>query len=118
MTDMQIGQDPHGAWLDHVLAKSREIAGASAAGIHRRGHRRGPAEFFGIYAQRCAAPIDMGVQIDEPRRDDPAADIVDIGFRPARQGVADLGDLAVRERDLGDAVYVLAGIDHAPAGQD
>ena len=35
----------------------------------------GAAEFLGIDAERGAAPIDMGVKVDEPGRDDQAGDI-------------------------------------------
>ena len=32
MTDMQVDQDAHLAWVDHMLAEAREIARARAAG--------------------------------------------------------------------------------------
>src|SRR5919201_1716297 len=49
--DVQIGEDAHFAALDHVLAKSGEIAGPGAAGIDRRGHARAAAEIFGVDAK-------------------------------------------------------------------
>ena len=42
--DVQVGEDAHLARLDHVLAEAREIAGAGAAGIDRRGDAGGAAE--------------------------------------------------------------------------
>ena len=65
--DVQIGEDAHLARLDHVLAEAREIARAGAAGVDRRGDAGGAAELLGVDAERGAAPIDMGVQVDQAR---------------------------------------------------
>jgi hypothetical protein len=55
-----------------MLAEAGEIAGAGAAGIDGGGDARGAAKFLGVDAERGAAPIDVGVQVDQPRRDDEA----------------------------------------------
>lgn len=72
MRDVEISENADLARLDHMLAKACEIARSGAAGIHRRGDAGAAAEFLGIDAERGAAPIDMGVQIDQPRRHDVA----------------------------------------------
>ena len=58
----------------------------------------------------------MRVQVDQAGRDDVALHVAH--FRGAAEIVADFGDLAARERHVGDAVDVLRGIDDPPALQD
>ena len=101
MRDMQVGEDADLARLDHMLAEAREIAGAGAAGIDRGGDAGGAAEFLGVDAERGAAPIDMGMQIDQPRRDDIAGDIADIRAGVGLQSLPDRGHLAAGEGDVG-----------------
>src|SRR5713101_6485802 len=63
MRDMQVSQNADLARLDHVLAKTCEIARAGAAGVDRRGNAGGAAELLGVNAKRGAAPVNVGVQI-------------------------------------------------------
>ena len=70
--DVQIGQNADLARLDDVLAEAREITRAGAAGVDRRGDAGGAAELLGVDAERGAAPIDVGVQIDQTGGDDVA----------------------------------------------
>ena len=101
-----------------MLAEAVEIARAGAAGIDRRGDAGGAAEFLGIDAERGAAPIHMGVQVDEARRDDMAGDIPNLGAGIRLEMGAHGGDLAVREGDIHHGVDFLRRIDDAPAAQD
>ncbi len=70
--DMQIGKDAHLAALDHMLAEPRKVAGAGAAGIDCGRDAGAAAEILGVDAERGAAPVDMGVQIDQSRCDNAA----------------------------------------------
>ena len=84
--------------LDDVLAETGPIAGPGTAGVDRGGHARGAAELVGIDAERGAAPVDVGVQVDQAGRDDIAGDVAH--FRGALQILAEAGDLAVGEGDV------------------
>jgi hypothetical protein len=66
----QIRENPHRRRLDHVLAEAREIAGPGAAGVDRGRDAGQAAELFRVDAERRAAPIDMGMQVDEAGGDD------------------------------------------------
>ena len=118
MRDMQVGEDADLARLDHMLAEAREIAGAGAAGVDRRGDAGGAAKFFRVDAERRAAPIDVGVEIDQPRRDDVAGHVAHIGAGVRLQIVADLRDLAGGEGDVRHRVELLGRVDHPSAAQD
>ena len=113
---MQIGEDAHFAALDHVLAEAREIARPGAAGVDRRGDAGAAAEVLRVDAERGAAPIHMGVQVDQAGRHDVALHVAH--FRRVGQVVPHLGDLAAGERHVGDAVDVLRRVDDPPALQD
>ncbi len=111
---MQISEDAHLALLDHVLAEAHEVAGPGAAGIDGGCDARGAAELLGVDAQRGAAPVDMRVQVDQPRRDDMVRHVARVG---ALQVLADLRHLAARERHVRDGVELLRRIDHAATAQ-
>ena len=102
--DVQVGEDAHLARLDHVLAEAGEVAGTGAAGVDRGGHAGGAAELLGVDAERGAAPVDVGVQVDQARRDDLARDVADVGLGVAFELGADLGDLAAGEGHVDDRV--------------
>ena len=110
--DVEIGQDADRRRLDHVLAKAVEVARAGAAGIDEGGDAAGAGQKLGLDAERRAAPVDVGMQIDEAGRDDLACDVAHV---LARQIVADGRDLAVREGDVGHLVERLRGIDDPSA---
>ena len=54
-----------------MLAEAGEIARPGAAGIDAGRDRARAGEIVGVDAERGAAPIDMGVEVDEAGRDDP-----------------------------------------------
>ena len=116
--DMQIGEDAHLAALDHVFAESRKVAGPGTTGIDRSGDARAAAKIFGVDAERGAAPVDVGVQVDEARGDDKAGYIADVGFGIGAQRGPDARHLAPGEGDVGHRVELLRRIDHAAAAQD
>jgi hypothetical protein len=118
MRDVQIRENADLARLDHVLAEPCEIAGARAAGIDRGGDARGAAELLGVDAERGAAPIDMGVQIDQAGRDDGARHVADVRSRIGLELGSDLGDLAVGEGDVRHGVKLLRRVNHPAAAQD
>ena len=100
-----------------MLAEAGEVAGPGAAGVDRGGDAAVAAELVGVDAERGAAPIDMGVQVDQAGRDDEARDVAHIGARVVKP-VADLRDLAGGEGDIGDPVEILRRVDDAPALED
>jgi hypothetical protein len=57
----------------------------------------------------------MGMQVDQPRCDDQAARIDDLGAAP-RQVRPDAGDLALGEGDVGDLIAPVCRIDDPAAG--
>jgi hypothetical protein len=65
---VQEGENASVRSLDDVAAKSQEIAGPGAAGIHGCGDAAAPTEIIGIDPQGRPAPINMGVKIDEAWR--------------------------------------------------
>ena len=71
----------------------------------------------GVDAERRAAPIDMGVKVDEARRDDLAGHVFHVRAR-RRETRADRGDLAGCEGDIGHHVDALRWIEHARALED
>ena len=104
--------------LDHVLAEAGEVAGAGAAGVDRGGDAGGAAELLRVDAERGAAPVDVGVQVDEAGRDDEAGHVADVGAGAAFEAWADAGDLAAGKGDVGDGIELLRGVDHPAAAQD
>ena len=116
--DMQIGEDAHLARLDHVLAEAGEIARAGAAGIDRRGDAAGAAELLGIDAERGAAPIDVGVQIDQAGRDDITRHVAHVGRRIGLEFASDRGHLAAGKGDIRYGVELLGRIDDPAAAHD
>ncbi len=118
MRDMQIGQNADLARLDHMLAEAREIARPGAAGVDRRGDAGGAAELLGVDAERGAAPIDVGVQIDQAGGDDVARHVAHIGSRIGLEPVSDHDHFAGGEGNIRHGVELLGGVDHPAAAQD
>jgi len=112
---MNEGVHPGARLRDHVAAQSGEIVGAGVAGGH---HGRGCLvwnEFVGGNADRRAVGVNVGVQVDQPRCDQPAA-----GFehaqRPLGGNTAFHGlDHAEADADVANAAQILAGIEHFAA---
>ena len=95
-----------------MLAKAVEVAGTGAAGIDDGGDAAGAGQQFGCHAERGAAPVDVGVQVDEAGRDQLAFDVLRL---LAGKVVADRRHLAAREGDVGHLVDALRGIDQLAA---
>src|SRR5262245_24295207 len=115
---MQVGEDADLAGLDYVLAKTREVAGAGAAGVDGGGDARAAAEILRVDAERRSTPVDVRVQIDQSRRDDGAGYVANVGAGRGLQPRSDARDLALREGDIGDGVELLRRVDHAAAPKD
>jgi len=113
--NVEIGEDADRRLLDDVVAETVEIARPGAARVDERGGGAARRQRSGIDAERGAAPVDMGVKIDETRRDDEAVDIAHFGTWTRLQPRADLLDAAILEGDVGGAVEVLAWIDDPAA---
>ena len=62
--------------------------------------------------KRRAAPVDVGVQVDQAGRDDLAFDVARV---LAGEAIADRRDLAAGEGDVGHLVDALRGIDEPAA---
>ncbi len=118
MRNMQIGEDADLARLDHVFPETREISRAGAAGVDRRGDAGAAAKLLGVDAERGAAPIDVGVQIDQARGDDVARHIAQFGSRIDLEFVSDHDHLAGGEGDIHHGIKLLGGVNHPTAAQD
>ena len=116
--DVQVGEDLGLAALDDVLAEALEVAGPGRADVEP-GRRPGAArQLVGVDAQRGAAPIDVGMEVDHARHDDSATDLaLDLGRARLRVG-AQGRDLAVLEGDVQHLVGARARIDDPPATQN
>src|SRR5262249_13095432 len=86
--------------------------------VDRGGDAGHAAEVLRIDAERGAAPIDVGVQVDQPRRDDVLRDITDVGPGIAFQSWADALHLAAGKRPVGYRVELLRRVDDAAAAQN
>ena len=116
--DVQQRHDPDRRRLDDVLAEAGKVSRPGAAGVDGGRDAAAAAELGGIDAERGAAPVDMGVEVDQTGGDDPAADVALDGVRAGLQPLADLGHLAAREGDVGDAVAVVRRVDDPAVPQD
>ncbi len=72
----------------------------------------------GVDAERGAAPIDVGVQIDKARGDDVTRHVAQVGSRIDPELVSDHDHLAGGEGDIRHGVKLLGGINHPTAAQD
>ena len=116
--DVQVGEDARFAAFDDVAAEARKIARTGAAGIDRGGDTRRAAKIVGINTQGRAAPIDVGVQIDEAGCDDIAFDVAHLRVSPGFKGFCNAGRLAADETDIHHAVDVLGWVDDMATAQD
>ena len=94
-----------------MLEKPGIVARTGAAGVDQR-RAAAAREYQRIDAQRSAAPVDVGVKIDQTGRDDATLDVADIG---ALQPLADFSHFAVAETDVARRVDALRRVDHASA---
>jgi hypothetical protein len=118
MRHMQIGKDADLARLDHMPAEAGKIARTGAAGIDRGRHPGGATELLRVDAERSAAPVDMGVEIDQSRRDDGVGYIANVGSGIGFQIGAHLRHLAGGEGNVPHRVKLLGRVDHPAAAQD
>src|SRR5262249_6092921 len=105
--DGEVSENADLAGVDYVFAESREIAGPGAARIDRGGHARAAAEIFGIDAERGPAPVDVGAQINQPRSDDEAGYVTDVGFAIWPQSAAHWRHLAGCEGNVDHLIELL-----------
>jgi hypothetical protein len=107
---VQVRQDAHRRGFehrrgfDHMPAEAVEVAGAGTAGIDEGRDAARARQQLRLDAERRAAPVDMGVQVDQARRHDFALHVAHV---LARQVVADRRDLAAGEGDVGHLVEAL-----------
>ncbi len=88
------------------IAEAGEIARPGAAGIDQRRHRASARKGLRIDAERRAARIDMGMQVDQPRGHQMTGDIA---FGAALQALTHHRDMTVGEGHIGDAVDACDG---------
>ena len=113
---MQVGQDARLAAGDDMVAQPREIAGAGAADVQPGRGPGAPRQLVGIDAQRRAARIDVGMEVDHAGHHDHARQVsLDRGI--AVQLWPDRSDAAVGESHIGHGVDALAWIDQPCAAQ-
>ena len=86
-----------------MVEKASEIARPRAPRIDQRG-ATATRQAARIDAERSAAPVNVRMKIDQPRRDDESLDVLD-GI--AAEVGADLRDAAVAETDIRDGVEPL-----------
>ena len=63
------GNDPQPAWLDHMMEEPLEGCRPTRSAIDPCCHAAAWTDLVGIHAEQRAAPIGMGVQIDQARYD-------------------------------------------------
>src|SRR5437763_11237005 len=71
--DIEERQDAERRGFDDMPPEAMKIARPRAAGIDKGRRAAVARDLAGVDPERGAAPIDMRVQIDKPRRDDQAA---------------------------------------------
>ena len=114
--DVEVGEDAHQRGLDHVLAKAGKVARAGGAGVDERGGAAPPRERLGLDANRRAAPVDVGVQVNHPGDDEATGDIA-LFLRwfcdPRRHG----GNAAAGEADVTNRIKARCRVDHPASAQ-
>ena len=110
--DVQVGEDPRARALHHMPAETQEVAGPGAAGVDEGRGPAAPRQGVGIHPQGGAAPVDMGVQVDQPRHHQ-AAGRVDQRLRVVDgQPRLDRRHLAAGEADIEEPVDPVSRIQH------
>jgi hypothetical protein len=115
--NVEEGDDAQRRWLDHMAAKTVEIAGPGAAGIDESRRSAPPRHFSRIDTERGPAPIDMRMEIDQPGYHEEPAHIDDFGT-VIREIVPDPGHFSVAKSDVGRLVATARRIDDAATSQD
>ena len=96
------------------LRKPAKFPGPGAAGVDAgRDTALSRANISAIDAERRAAPVDVGMQVDEAGRDETARDVARVGAARV-EPVADRRDLAVVGKShVRDPIDPLRGVDDA-----
>ena len=115
--DIQIGQDADGRRLDHVAAKSGKVAGTGASGIDQGGGAAAPGDGGSIDADRGTAPIDVGMKVDQPGRNEKTADVAGVARRVI-DALADRDDFPFGKSNVASGVDPLRRIDEVTAAQN
>src|SRR6516165_6531224 len=100
-----------------MTSKTMEITGAGAAGVDERRRPATTRHFGRIDTERGPAPIDVRVEINQPRHDEEPVRIHDL---PAIVGeiVSDLDYLSFAKRDVDDFVAAARRINDTAASED
>ncbi len=113
--DVHEGEEAR-ARLGHAQpAKGGEVVGAGVARADRRGGARQRHQLVGGQADGRAIGIDVGVQVDDPRRHQAAARIDHVPHAIGGDVGGDGGDAPVPDGDVARGGQILAGIDHLSA---
>ena len=115
--DVEEGEDAVGRMRHDVVAEAVIVARAGAARVDQRRARRAPGDEARVDAQRSRLVVDVGVDVDEPGRDDRAAHVAHLGAVGVDR-CADRGDLAALDRHVEMSVHAVAFVDDATALQD
>src|SRR6516165_8027571 len=100
-----------------MASKTMEVTGAGAAGVDER-RRPAAARHLGrIDTERGSTPINVRVEIDQPRHDEEPARINDLRAVVA-EIVSDLDHLSFAKRDVDDFVAAARRINDAAASED
>ncbi len=108
--NIEISEDSDRGRTDHMAQEPRKVAWSRAPGVDQR-RAASPGEPERIDAQGRAAPIDMGVKINEARRHDVPGHVANVA---PGEFFADLGDAAALEADVHDGVDPLRRIEDPP----
>jgi hypothetical protein len=100
-----------------MAAKTVEIAGPGAAGIDKSRRSAPPRHFGRIDTERGSAPIDMGMEIDQPGYHEEPVRIDDFGTAGG-EIVPDPSYFSVAKSDVGRLVAAARRIDDAAASKD
>ena len=115
--NVEEGDDAQRRRLDHMAAKTVEIAGPGAAGIDKSCRSALPRHYGRIDAERGPSPIDVRVEIDQAGHDEKPAGIDDFGAA-AREIMPDPGHFSVAESNIGRLVAAARRIDDAATSED
>ena len=98
--------------------KPRKLPGAGAAGIDECRGAAARRHGIGVDAERRAAPVDVGMQVDQPRGDDPPRDVDDRHGSRIRNIGLDRRYPPLRKRHIRHLIEIPLRIDDATAFQN
>ncbi len=112
---MEVSENARLARFDDMLEKSEEVAWAGASGVDQGRDAALAGSVRRIDPKRGAAPIDVGMKIDEARRDQSSADVADVSPFCRLDIFPDCRDAARSKGNVGCPVEVLRRIDNMAA---